>query len=71
MQNIADYEKALCSYARKRLDGLNWLNVQGQSASKGAIFSFTLNGAAHAHDISTVLTKKALQLEQGTIVPSL
>ena len=65
MQNIADYEKALCSYARKRLDGLNWLNVQGQSASKGAIFSFTLNGAAHAHDISTVLDKKGIAVRAG------
>ena len=29
----------LRDYARDRLAGLNWLNVQGNSASKGAIFS--------------------------------
>ena len=65
MHNISNHEKNLCSYARKRLDGLNWLNVQGQSATKGAIFSFTLNGPAHAHDISTVLDKKGIAVRAG------
>jgi cysteine desulfurase/selenocysteine lyase len=65
MENIAAHEKRLCSYARQRLDGLNWLNVQGQSATKGAIFSFTLEGAAHAHDISTVLDKKGVAVRAG------
>ena len=65
MENIAAHEKRLCTYARQRLDGLNWLNVQGQSASKGAIFSFTLDGAAHAHDISTVLDKKGVAVRAG------
>jgi len=64
MDNIAAHEKALRDYARTRLDGLNWLNVQGQSATKAAIFSFTLNGAAHAHDISTVLDKKGVAVRQ-------
>ncbi len=66
MENIAAHEHALRDYARTRLDGLNWLNVQGQSATKGAIFSFTLDGAAHAHDISTVLDKKGVAVRAGT-----
>ncbi|WP_296419316.1 cysteine desulfurase [Pseudooctadecabacter sp.] len=65
MDNIAAHERGLRDYARDRLDGLNWLNVQGQSASKGAIFSFTLDGAAHAHDISTVLDKKGVAVRAG------
>ena len=65
MDAIAAHEKRLCAYARQRLDGLNWLNVQGKSASKGAIFSFTLEGAAHAHDISTVLDKKGVAVRAG------
>jgi len=65
MEAIAAHEKRLCAYARQRLDGLNWLNVQGKSASKGAIFSFTLEGAAHAHDISTVLDKKGVAVRAG------
>jgi len=66
MADIAAHEKNLRDYARDRLDGLNWLNVQGQSATKGAIFSFTLEGAAHAHDISTVLDKKGVAVRAGT-----
>ena len=65
MDNIAAHERELTAYARERLDGLNWLNVQGQSARKGAIFSFTLEGAAHAHDISTVLDKKGVAVRAG------
>ncbi len=66
MEAIAAHERSLRDYARARLDGLNWLNVQGKSAEKGAIFSFTLNGAAHAHDISTVLDKKGVAVRAGT-----
>ncbi len=65
MENIAAHEKQICAYARQKLDGLNWLNVQGNSATKGAIFSFTLEGAAHAHDISTVLDKKGVAVRAG------
>ena len=66
MANIAAHERTLRDYARTRLNGLNWLNVQGNSATRGAIFSFTLNGAAHAHDISTVLDKRGIAVRAGT-----
>jgi len=65
MDNIAAHERGLRDYARTRLDGLNWLTVQGQSADKAAIFSFTMQGAAHAHDISTVLDKKGVAVRAG------
>lgn len=65
MDAIAAHEQALCNYARARLDGLNWLQVQGTSDSKGAIFSFTMDGAAHAHDISTILDKKGIAVRAG------
>ena len=66
MDNIAAHEIALRDYAKAKLDGLNWLQVQGNSATKGAIFSFTLDGAAHAHDISTVLDKKGVAVRAGS-----
>ena len=66
MDNIAAHERRLCDYARAQLAGLNWLQVQGNSAGKGAIFSFTLDGAAHAHDISTVLDKRGIAVRAGT-----
>ncbi|GGB18198.1 cysteine desulfurase [Allosediminivita pacifica] len=65
MENIAAHEAGLRDYARSRLDGLNWLNVQGTTPDKGAIFSFTLEGAAHAHDISTILDKKGVAVRAG------
>lgn len=65
MENIARHEDALRDYARTKLDGLNWLQVQGTTADKAAIFSFTLDGAAHPHDISTVLDKKGVAVRAG------
>lgn len=65
MDNVAAHERQLRDYARQKLDGLNWLNVQGQTPDKAAIFSFTLDGAAHAHDISTVLDKKGVAVRAG------
>ena len=65
MENIAAHETRLRDYAQNRLSGLNWLNIQGNAANKGAIFSFTLDGAAHAHDISTVLDKRGVAVRAG------
>ena len=65
MESIAAHEADLRDYAQARLAGLNWLNVQGTAPNKGAIFSFTLEGAAHAHDISTVLDKKGIAVRAG------
>ncbi|MFP4274874.1 MAG: cysteine desulfurase [Paracoccaceae bacterium] len=65
MQNVAAHEAALRDYARARLDGLNWLHQQGTTPDKAAIFSFTLEGAAHAHDISTILDKKGVAVRAG------
>ncbi|WP_050931714.1 cysteine desulfurase [Aestuariivita boseongensis] len=65
MENIAAHEKTLRDYTVDRLGGLNWLQVQGTSDNKGAIFSFTLDGAAHAHDISTILDKKGVAVRAG------
>lgn len=65
MEAIAAHEGHLRDYAVSRLGGLNWLNLQGTTADKGAIFSFTLDGAAHAHDISTILDKKGVAVRAG------
>jgi len=65
MKAIAAHEKEIADYADRRLKGLNWLNLQGTAPGKAAIFSFTLNGAAHAHDISTILDKKGVAVRAG------
>lgn len=65
MERIAAHERDLATYAHARLKGLNWLNLQGDAPGKGAIFSFTMNTAAHAHDISTILDKKGIAVRAG------
>jgi len=65
MEAIAAHEADLAAYAHGRLSGLNWLNVQGNAPDKAGIFSFTLEGPAHAHDISTVLDKKGVAVRAG------
>ncbi|WP_410217595.1 cysteine desulfurase [Paracoccus sp. (in: a-proteobacteria)] len=65
MENIAAHERSLRDHARDRLRSLNWLQIQGDSPDKGAIFSMTMEGA-HAHDISTILDKKGIAVRAGT-----
>ncbi len=65
MANIANHEAGLRDYAMQRLTGLNWLQVQGTRPDKAAIFSFTLDGAGHAHDVSTILDKKGVAVRAG------
>ncbi len=65
MDNIAAHETTLRDYTVERLAGLNWVQVQGTTPTKAAIFSFTLDGAAHAHDISTILDKKGVAVRAG------
>lgn len=66
MDAIAAHERDLRDYCRERLAGLNWLQVQGNSATKGAIFSFTMDGPAHAHDISTIIDRRGVAVRAGT-----
>ena len=65
MENIAAHEANLRDYAQSKLTGLNWLQVQGNAPGKAAIFSLTLDGAAHPHDISTILDKKGIAVRAG------
>ncbi|MEC7760474.1 MAG: cysteine desulfurase [Pseudomonadota bacterium] len=65
MENIAAHEAALATYAAERFAGLNWLNVQGHAPGKAAIFSLTVEGGAHAHDLSTILDKKGIAIRAG------
>jgi cysteine desulfurase/selenocysteine lyase len=65
LENVAAHEAILRDYAVAKLAGLNWIQVQGTTPDKGAIFSFTMDGAAHAHDISTILDKKGVAVRAG------
>lgn len=65
MDNIAKHEAGIAAYASSKLQSLNWLQVQGTAPDKGAIFSFTMQGA-HAHDLSTVLDKRGVAVRAGS-----
>ncbi|SHK79659.1 cysteine desulfurase [Roseovarius marisflavi] len=65
MEAIAAHEDDLSQYAQAKLAGLNWIAQQGTLPDKAAIFSFTMQGAAHAHDISTILDKKGVAVRAG------
>ena len=65
LKNIAEYEAELKEYALTKLTALNWLRIQGQPENRGAIFSFTMENAGHAHDISTILDKKGVAVRAG------
>lgn len=65
MDKIAAYEDQLTKEAAQKLGALNFLHLQGQPNDKGAIFSFTLDGAGHAHDISTILDKRGIAVRAG------
>ena len=65
LNKIAEYEAELKEYALAKLTSLNWLRLQGQPDNRGAIFSFTMENAGHAHDISTILDKKGVAVRAG------
>ena len=61
----AAHEHALYARVMERLSGANWLKVLGAAPGKGAILSFTVEGA-HAHDIAQVLDRYGVAVRAGT-----
>ncbi|MDO9337617.1 MAG: cysteine desulfurase [Caulobacter sp.] len=62
---VARHERALYDRVIERLDGANWLRILGTAPDKGAILSFTVEGA-HAHDIAQILDKQGVAVRAGT-----
>lgn len=57
-------EHDLLAHATARLKDLNWIRVQGQAPGKGAIISFTMDGA-HAHDVATLVDRQGVAVRAG------
>ena len=62
---VATHERRLYDRAVERLDGANWLRILGTTPDKGAILSFTVEGA-HAHDIAQILDQQGVAVRAGT-----
>ncbi|HEY8574483.1 cysteine desulfurase [Phenylobacterium sp.] len=62
---IAEHEHRLYARVRERLQGANWLRVLGEAEGKGAILSFTVDGA-HAHDVAQILDRYGIAVRAGT-----
>jgi len=64
-QAVAEHEHRLYAHVRERLAGFNWLKVIGEAPGKGAILSFTVDGA-HAHDVAQILDRYGVAVRAGT-----
>jgi len=62
---VAEHEHRLYARVRERLAGANWLRVLGEAEGKGAILSFTVEGA-HAHDVAQILDRYGIAVRAGT-----
>ena len=62
---IAEHEHRLYERVREGLRGANWLKVLGEAEGKGAILSFTVDGA-HAHDVAQILDRYGVAVRAGT-----
>jgi cysteine desulfurase/selenocysteine lyase len=61
---VAAHESALYARLRDQLAGANWLRVIGEAPGKGAILSFTMEGA-HAHDVAQILDRYGVAVRAG------
>jgi cysteine desulfurase/selenocysteine lyase len=59
------HEDRLYQRVREGLSGANWLRVLGEAPGKGAILSFTVDGA-HAHDVAQILDRYGVAVRAGT-----
>jgi cysteine desulfurase/selenocysteine lyase len=65
LHNIAAHEAKLRDHAMQRLSEINSLRIFGRAREKGAIVSFTMEGA-HAHDVATVIDRAGVAVRAGT-----
>ena len=62
---IHAHEAALYERAREGVASINGLRILGEAEGKGAVLSFTLEGA-HAHDIAQLLDRYGMAVRAGT-----
>lgn len=61
---IEAHEAALRDAAMAALGELNWVRLHGRAADKGAIVSFSIDGA-HPHDVAQILDRQGVAIRAG------
>ncbi|HNC40854.1 MAG TPA: cysteine desulfurase [Nitrosomonas sp.] len=61
---IARYEHELLTYATERLSVIPGVKIVGNSVSKVAVISFTMDGI-HPHDVGTLLNQEGIAVRTG------
>jgi len=63
-QTLLAHEEKLYRRAADALAGLNWVKVYGTAEGKGAILSFSVDGA-HPHDVAQILDRRGVAVRAG------
>jgi cysteine desulfurase/selenocysteine lyase len=64
MQDIQAHEERLYQKAVKALSAINGLTIHGTAPGKGAVLSFSIEGA-HPHDIAQLLDRYGVAIRAG------
>ncbi len=64
MAEVAAHEHAVYECAREGVRGVNGLTVHGEAEGKGAVLSFSLEGA-HPHDIAQIVDRYGVAIRAG------
>lgn len=58
------HEADLIAYATAQVQDLNWITIHGTMPGKGAIMSFSIEGA-HPHDVATIIDRSGIAIRAG------
>ncbi len=58
------HEADLIAYATAQVQDLNWITIHGTMPDKGAILSFSMEGA-HPHDVATIIDRSGIAIRAG------
>ncbi len=64
-KSVLEYEISLSEYTRTELQKLDWLAKHSFHRDNLAIFSFSMEGIAHAHDMATILDANGVAVRSG------
>ena len=64
-KSVLEYEKSISDYTRTELEKLDWLVRHCFHKDNLAIFSFSMEGSAHAHDMATILDANGVAVRSG------